>query len=436
MWTTDSGKKRRMSGVDKNFLGELLETCDRFNVSESAASNIYNLHTSASNIDNKVSQSQVHIMKRKLRLEKVEQFRPDNEPEAIGFDERKDLTKTVVGVGQKGTKRFEIQREEHCAVIIYPGDQYAGHVVPKSGTGEGLAMELAQFTKDRKISMVKVKSLISDGCEKMVGWKCGVHASMEKFFGVPFVRIVCFFHHLEKSFEVVFMLYTGHSTSPGSFSSGVGKEVKADVHKLPLKNFKILPNHSLLVLIDSTSEEIFKELSNDHKIFMRLVRVVITGEVEYQYVWMKIGPVVQSRFTTTQTRCIRKWLSEENPSFELSRVVNYIIYVWAEVFLLCKRKNRLVMGPRMLLLEVMLTRKHCSNPEKTLLEASISYNGQMAHPENILLAMLASPNPSERKKAVEIIFRVREKGPLTWESPSGVRPFKVFYKFYVEALVQ
>ena len=63
-------------------------------------------------------------------------------------------------------------------------------MVTKSGTGEGLAMELAQFTKDRKISMVKVKSLISDGCKKMVGWKCGVHASLEMFFGVPFVSFI------------------------------------------------------------------------------------------------------------------------------------------------------------------------------------------------------------------------------------------------------
>ena len=427
MWSTSGGKRRRMSGEDESFLGDLLETCDRFSVSETAASTIYNLHTSASNVDHKVNQSQVQKLKRKLRLKKVEEFKPENEPEAIGFDERRDDSKTVVGVGHKGRKRFETSKEEHCAVILYPGDQYAGHVVPKSGTGPGLARELEQFIKERKISMEQVKSFVTDGCEKMVGWKGGVHASLEKIFKVPFGRIICFFHHLEKSFEVILLLYSGNTTSPGSYSSGVGKEVKEEVHKLPVKSFRVLPNASLLTLIDSTSEEVFKQLSNDHKIFLRLVRVVITGEVEEQYVSMKIGPVVQSRFTTTQARCIRRWISEEQPSFELSRVVNYLIYVWAEVFLLGKRKNSLVMAPRMLLLEVMLTKKHCSNPEKTLLKSSISHNGQMAHPENVLLAMLASPTLLERKKAVDIIFGIRERGPLHWESPSGVRPFKVFY---------
>ena len=140
---------------------------------------------------------------------------------------------------------------------------------------------------------------------------------------------------------------------------------------------------------------------------------------------MKIGPVVTSRFTTTQTRCIRLWLSEENPSFELTRVVNYLVYVWAEVFLMVKHRNSMVQAPRVLLLEVMLTKKHCTNPESALLADSLSFNGQMAHHESILLAMLASNEVEERKLAIDIIFRIRERGPVTWEVTGNVRPFKV-----------
>ena len=109
--------------------------------------------------------------------------------------------------------------------------------------------------------MQKVKSLVGDGCEKMVGWEKGVHASLEKIFKVPFGRIISFFHHLEKSIEVILLLYFGRTTSPGS---GVGKEVMSDVHKLPVKDVEFLPNEYLLALIDGTSAEVFKNLSNDH----------------------------------------------------------------------------------------------------------------------------------------------------------------------------
>ena len=128
---------------------------------------------------------------------------------------------------------------------------------------------------------------------------------------------------------------------------------------------------------------------------LRLARIVITGDVEQRYVTMKIGPVVQSRFTTTETRCLRKWISEDTPTFELTRVVRFLVYVWGPVFLHAKRKNSLCLAPRMLLLEVMLVRKYCSTPEKTLLSNSLSQNGQMAHPENVLLALLASPDCRE-----------------------------------------
>ena len=52
-------------------------------------------------------------------------------------------------------------QEEHCAIIIYPGDEYAGHVVPQAGTGKALAEEIGQFIKDRGVEMLNVKSLVS-----------------------------------------------------------------------------------------------------------------------------------------------------------------------------------------------------------------------------------------------------------------------------------
>ena len=263
-------KRRRLSQESKTLAGELMETCERFGISETATSTLFNLFTAKSKEDQKLNQSQVAKMKRKIRLKKVEEFEPENIPEAIGFDERKDDTKVVVGEGHNGRKKFETKKEEHCVVILFPGDEFAGHVVPQDGSGATLAKQLARFVEDRQISMTRVKSLVSDGCEKMVGWKSGVHATLESIFKVPFQRIICFFHHLEKTFEVILLLYSGHTTSPGTYSRGVGKEVKGEVHKLTVVAFGVLPNPALLSLIDNIPEDVFKDLSTDHQIFIRL----------------------------------------------------------------------------------------------------------------------------------------------------------------------
>ena len=106
-------------------------------------------------------------------------------------------------------------------------------------------------------------------------------------------------------------------------------------------------------------------------------------------------------------------------------MVKYLAYVWGHVFLLARKANYLVLAPRVLLLEVMLTRKFCRYPEKTLLLNFLSHSRQMAHPENVLLALLSSRNSFERKKAVETIMKIRVQGPVDWDQPSGVEPFKV-----------
>ena len=104
--------------------------------------------------------------------------------------------------------------------------------------------------------------------------------------------------------------------------------------------------------------------------------------------------------------------------------MNYLIYVWAEVFLISRHLNLVTVAPWLLLLEAMLTRRSCSKPEQELVEKSISFNGQMGHQESVFLAMLSSPNIEERCIAVDVILRIRGEGPRKWSTASGIRPFK------------
>ena len=71
-------KRRHMSGVESSRLSEFLTNCDRFNVSETAASTLFNLQGGEA----KINQSQVHKKKRKLRLDSVNKFGSIHVPEA------------------------------------------------------------------------------------------------------------------------------------------------------------------------------------------------------------------------------------------------------------------------------------------------------------------------------------------------------------------
>ena len=101
-------KSRRTLGKEeKKDLEEFLAICERFNISDTAASHLFNLENEKKNIDTKINQSQVNKFKRKFRIKKVQEFEY-GDVIALGFDERIDKTKTVVGVGLKGCKRFEM----------------------------------------------------------------------------------------------------------------------------------------------------------------------------------------------------------------------------------------------------------------------------------------------------------------------------------------
>ena len=164
-WCTTGSKRKRMTAEESQFLGEVLR--DRFDVSSTAASTLFNLHASSSKSDLKVNQSQVAKMKRKLRLKKTESFKPANQPEAIGFDERKDNSKCVVGVGEGGHKRYETQKVFCLLIIVIPCQYwmlFRKSTVPSSSTLETSLQVMSPLKKELEENWRKrLKSSLKGG---------------------------------------------------------------------------------------------------------------------------------------------------------------------------------------------------------------------------------------------------------------------------------
>ena len=396
------GMKRRKKSLDP----QLLALSDHRNFSIRAAADVHNMY----NPDISYSSEGFRQALKRARNSAVPDF-TGQLVLCLMFDERKD--KTWDGSG-------DYHKEEHCSVNLYPGGQYAGHFAPKGGKGKDLSESLMDFLSERNISILNLVALATDGCEKMVGWVNGVHVWLEKTLGRPLQRILCFFHHLENVFGAVFKFYGSNTTSPTSLDEPWNSLLSGDVHKRPIVDFHILTNPELLSSINTRDKSV--KLSSDHEILLGITEVILTGQ-HNKFVSRKIGPLVHSRFVTKETRLMRCYISEANPGEPLVRMVHFLIFVWLPVFILAKcRQESGFAGPNLLLLEVQLGRAHMKKDEFEALMASVCWNGEFGHHENILLAMLCSSKESDRALAVQTISKIRNESVRAKDS-AKMRPF-------------
>ena len=87
-------------------------------------------------------------------------------------------------------------------------------------------------------------------------------------------------------------------------------------------------------------------------------------------------------------------------------MVNYIVYVYGQVWLQAKHNPSLTNGSFHLHQEISLVEKHCTEAEKEILRPSIQRNSYFAHPEWVILGGLFDPDLRIRKKAVDYIQAV------------------------------
>ena len=331
----------------------------------------------------------------------------------LGCDERQD--KTDHGRG-------DYHKEEHASVVVYTGEEEinVGFFVPEDGTGASLAKGLYLFCNERQMDLTSLQFLVTDGCNKMKGWKSGFHVEFERLVGRELGRIFCFFHHFEKTFESIFLFYGGDTTGPTSLSKNWQTLLRDSVHKGNIVNYGQIENPFVLSLVNDIPEG--AKLSSDHLIFLALVETICSGNVSSK-VHRKIGPINHARMTTTEARALSAYIRTGDPPVYLVRVVHYLINVFAPVFCLSKifYKSHFS-APKLLLLEAMLSKKHLSDDELRTVSKSLDINGQMGANENIILCCLSSPDSEERTLGVETILRIRHKGSVQLPK-TGIRPF-------------
>ena len=248
--------------------------------------------------------------------------------------------------------------------------------------------------------------LFSDGCSKMAGYKHGFMAEFERLMGRPLLHIHCITHSLEKLFGHVFVHYAGPTTGPESWNGEEAKRLQGSVWDLQVEAFEAVPSPTLRALLDAIPPAIWKEFNHDTKYLLEMAGAVESGSLEENKARTKAGAMTNARWSNTQSRELRVYMSTASPSEAQRRMTSFIINIYVPSFLEIRQKNLLLEGSRHLLTIITRVATYCTQEEVALLKPYLQYNGYFAQHEVVLSSMLAS---EEREVALQVVKKLMKK---------------------------
>ena len=305
---------------------------------------------------------------------------------------------------------------QNVSIDMHPGNHFAGHFSCSGRhTGQALVDHFITFAEERGINMANVRVVGGDGTNTVVGYNGGWMAILEARLGRSFSRVVCLCHHAELPYRALFRSLDGGTKSKDTFEGPIGQNLSGAVHELPLVTFLPLTSAELPPL----SAEVEAHLSSDMKLLYQCARSVVTGDGSS--VAHRIhGQLCLARWYTAQSRLLRVYMSTRRPDIKMTTLALYIVAVYVPTVINIKYRPDMIEAPRHLFEELERQRRHLDGRNLETVQRSLCGNALMAHPENVVLAMLGDDSTEIRTRAVQIVRDARER-----RQPGAVRQFRV-----------
>ncbi|XP_063690962.1 uncharacterized protein LOC134823433 [Bolinopsis microptera] len=181
-------------------------------------------------------------------------------------------------------------------------------------------------------------------------------------------------------------------------------------------------------------EEVLNKMSNDSVLMYKYCIAIdtgrpfrfVNGKID-RFVNNKIGNCSTARWITLGTRILRLYMTSSSYNSHcaeiLERMANFIVHVYYKVFANIKLKPKLTDAAVHIFDEIRLARENCQPEEKKIVYESIQQNAFMAHPESVILAMLADEKGVIRQRGISIVkyIRASEAYDRYIETESGSR---------------
>ena len=135
-----------------------------------------------------------------------------------------------------------------------------------------------------------------------------------------------------------------------------------------------------------------------------------SGKIRVELYSLTPGPISHSRWLTLCLRILLLFMKmhrlKGTNKKNLLVLVKFLMTNYVPMWFACKQHIRITEGPKHLYKQTQLT-KFLQEPVLTIARDNIAKNAYWAHPEVLLLAMLADQKESIRSKAVEKILSLR-----------------------------
>ena len=178
----------------------------------------------------------------------------------------------------------------------------------------------------------------------MTGKFNGCIRNLEELLNKPLQWAICLLHTNELPLRHVFTMLDGTTSSPITFAGPIGKCLTGDVSCWPVAaNFKSISNPQFVHL----PESVVNDLSTDQHYAYRICSAVNMGVVDSDLQYLKVGPIVHSRWLTLGCRILRYYVLVDDPSTNLETLAKFCLQVyfpsWFEIIsnsqLTCGAKN-------------------------------------------------------------------------------------------------
>ena len=183
----------------------------------------------------------------------------------------------------------------------------------------------------------------TDGTAAMTGKFNGCIRKLEELLNKPLQWVFCLLHTNELPLRHVFTMLDGTTNSPDTFAGPIGKCLTGDVSNWPVAaNFKSISNPQFVQL----PESVVNDLSTDQHYAYKICSAIIMGVVDSDLQYLKVGPIVHSRWLTLGCRILRYYVSVDEPSSNLETLTKFCLQVYFPSWFEIKLNSQLTCGSR------------------------------------------------------------------------------------------
>ena len=246
-----------------------------------------------------------------------------------------------------------------------------------------------------------------DSTASNTGHKGGVLTHLESMLGHKCQWNICAIHTNELPIRHLIQKLDGPTTSKDGFTGKIGKllnkveELEYNPSFLPIG----VDEEDLIQL----PESVLKNMSRDSQVCYKLCKAIKAGKLPEELRDIKLGEINHARWLTTQGRiiilCTKKHGLKGESLIILNILASYAVKSYFKLYFDIKFKHKKEDAPYHILTQLRILR---TQPKlvKDIVTKYVRSGAWYAHAENVLLSLLASSIPSDRKFAVDKILKI------------------------------